>query len=93
MDIALEICDTFAFDYAYAKLFPARTIPYDLANGALSNFTAKAASSWQYEPATSLFSLEPSNAAYATSVPRDNIFRQFVNLFLMTWLVFDSSGS
>lgn len=87
MDIVLEICDTFAFDHIYAKLFPAAPAPYDLTNGALSNGTGKAASTWQYEPATSYFSLEPSEAAYASSLSRDNIYRQFVNLFFIVWLV------
>lgn len=86
MDIALELLDTFAFDYAYAALFPARPAPFDVADiGLGANATAQVFSSWQYKPSSFLFNLPPPPQAYLTSVPRDNLARQFVSLFLITW--------
>lgn len=86
MDIILEVCDTFALDHVYAKLFPAGAAPYDILHDVAGNATRSAvASSWQYEPATSYFTLNPGPAAYASSLPRDNIYRQFVSLFAIVW--------
>ncbi|KAI9746514.1 MAG: c-5 sterol desaturase [Claussenomyces sp. TS43310] len=87
MDIVLEACDTFAFDYAYAKFLPAGPAPYELLSGASNDTTAAtaAASIWQYHPATSYFSLTPSPAAYLSAWPRDNTYRQFISLFFITW--------
>jgi lathosterol oxidase len=86
MDIVLEVCDTFALDYAYASLLPAKPAPYDLLKDGISNSTVAAAlSTWQYTPATSYFTLQPSDAAYLSAWTRDNIFRQFISLFLIVW--------
>ena len=87
MDIALEACDTYFFDYVYAALLPAQPAPYNLAN-VISNSTqvvAKASSPWQYEPATEYFSFTPRDAAYQSQWTRDNTYRQLVSLFFITW--------
>lgn len=84
MDIALELLDTFVFDYAYSAVFPPAAAAYKAGYGA--NGTApQTFTTWQYEPSSFLFTLEPSRYAYETSVPRDNIFRQFFSLFVITW--------
>ncbi|KAK7951755.1 C-5 sterol desaturase [Apiospora aurea] len=48
--------------------------------------TAWAFSSWQYEPATKFFTIEPSPAARRSVWARDNICRQGINLFLTTYM-------
>lgn len=47
---------------------------------------AFARSSWQYEPSTEYFSLQPSEYAYMSRWDRDNVFRQFVSLYIITWI-------
>jgi len=87
MDIALELCDRYIFDSLYAAILPAKPAPYSL-NGGSGNATAfdfKAASTWQFEPASSIISFAPTDAAYMSQWNRDNIFRQTVSLFLITW--------
>lgn len=84
MDIILELYDTFIGDYVFASLHPSRTTPYDFPNA--TNATTPAFSSWEYKPATELFSIAPSKAAYMSEWPRDNIYRQGVSLFLITWI-------
>ncbi|RDW89329.1 putative c-5 sterol desaturase protein [Coleophoma cylindrospora] len=86
MDIVLEVVDTFGFDYAYAAILPAQPAPYSLKDGA-SNSTSPALSSpWQYSPSNSIFQLRPREAAYMSAWTRDNPIRQFVSLFLITWI-------
>ena len=85
MDIVNELYDTFIGDYMFAWLFPASPGSYD--NSLTTN------TSWQYEPATKYFSIPPSQAAYMSAWPRDNIYRQMVNLFLIAWLVSLTVGS
>ncbi|KAI4597052.1 c-5 sterol desaturase [Pestalotiopsis sp. 9143b] len=60
MDIVNEIFDTFMGDYAYAKLRPMKPAPYDFPRSTNATGEAQVFSSWQYEPATQYFSLEPS---------------------------------
>ncbi len=85
MDIVLELVDTFALDYVYAAAYPARPAPFDYLHAGGINATAQAFSTWQYKPATHFFSVEPSQAAYMSAWPRDNIYRQFLSLFFITW--------
>lgn len=86
MDIVLEIADTLFGDYLYATFHPAKPAPYDFPHPP-SNETvnAKAFSAWTYKPSTHYFSLEPSQYAYMSQWPRDNIFRQALSLFLIVW--------
>ncbi|KAK8049250.1 hypothetical protein PG994_010980 [Apiospora phragmitis] len=85
MDIVNEVFDTFIGDYVWAKLLPVRLVPYKFPS-ATNASTAQAFSSWQYEPATKFFSIEPSPAAYGSVWTRDNICRQGINLFLITYI-------
>lgn len=86
MDIVLELTDTFMTDHAYAYFFPARTALYDYPSSA-SNASAAAFSSWKYKPATEFLRVEPSSAAYMSSMDRDHPFRQVMTLFFITWSV------
>jgi len=87
MDIVLEFCDTFALDRVYAALLPAHPAPYNLKDGATNSslFDAKASSPWQYQPSTTFFSFEPTEAAYMSAWTRDNIYRQLITLYFITW--------
>jgi len=84
MDIALEICDTFVLDHVYAAVHPATPAPYDFPSFA-ANGTGQAFNSWQYTPSSHLFTLEPSQAAYLSAWPRDNLYRQFISSYAVTW--------
>jgi lathosterol oxidase len=84
MDVVLEVFDTFIGDYAFAALLPAKPAPYDYPLA--SNNTAQTFSSWQYKPSTHVFELRPSQYAYMSALDRENIVRQGISLFLITWI-------
>ena len=42
-------------------------------------------SSWQFEPASQYFSVQPSEYAYLSRWDRNNIWRQTVSLYILTW--------
>lgn len=88
MDIVLEITDTFIGDYMWAYFLPGRPAPTDYADTMYANSTAQTFSAWTYKPSTHLFSLEPSQAAYMSSFPRDDIVRQLTSLYFITWYVY-----
>lgn len=83
MDVVNEIWDTFLGDFAYAYLLPAPQTSYGFPDP--TNSTEQVFSSWQYQPSTKYLYIEPSKAAYMSSWNRDNIYRQSINLFLITW--------
>ncbi|KAH9209199.1 hypothetical protein DL95DRAFT_310407 [Leptodontidium sp. 2 PMI_412] len=86
MDIALEFCDTYFFDYVFAKTFPAPLLPYSFDGASNSTIAGlKAASPWQYKPATSFMYFTPRNVAHMSELNRDNIYRQALSLFLIMW--------
>lgn len=87
MDIVLEILDRFAYDHIYAFVLPARSAPYGFSQATATNATGNwpPFSTWTYKPATSFFSIEPSQAAYMSAWPRDNIYRQAISLYATTW--------
>lgn len=78
MDIILELVDTFIADHAYAHLFPIQPNKTGIAE------------SWVWKPATKCFHFQPSQAAYMSSLARDNPYRQLFTLFFVTWQVFHS---
>lgn len=82
MDIVLELTDTFIADYVYAYLYP---IHSDITNETTVNTSAQALSPWFWEPATKYFHIQPSPAAYMSSLTRDNPYRQLATLFFITW--------
>lgn len=86
MDVVLEVTDSFIGDHFFSWVLPARPAPYDYPN-VPTNSTDQVFSTWHYKPSTHFFSIEPSQAAYMSSWPRDNIYRQAISLFLITWLV------
>ena len=86
MDIVLEIVDTYLFDTLYAALLPVQSPTFNTNNGLNSTtFDAKSASPWQYQPASTYLSFPPGEAAYMSQWTRDNIYRQLITLYLITW--------
>ena len=96
MDIVLEVFDTFLFDRLYAAALPASSSSYVsqyIKGVATSTFSSMRESGthtptqkYIYEPASQIISFEPSRWAYASALPRDNLYRQAFSLFLIVWL-------
>ncbi|KAI5300184.1 hypothetical protein KEM56_002667 [Ascosphaera pollenicola] len=94
MDVVLELFDTFACDYLYAKAFPLAAprapILAKLANGLNATDPAIASTllhnGYVYTPSTQFLSFEPTEWAYLSAFPRDNAFRQAFTLFMITWI-------
>jgi len=90
MDLVLEVFDTFIGDHVWAAILPAIPAPYDFPH-ATTNTTTTATeptfSTWSYKPSSDYFYLEPFQAAYRSSWTRDNVWRQGINLFTITWYV------
>jgi lathosterol oxidase len=42
-------------------------------------------STWQFEPASQYMSVQPSHFAYESRWDRNNIWRQAVSLYILTW--------
>jgi len=86
MDITLEFVDTYLFDKIYATLLPLQSPPFNTNNGLnTTTFDAKAASPWEYHPASTYLSFPPGEAAYMSQWTRDNTWRQLITLYLITW--------
>jgi hypothetical protein len=93
MDVILEALDTYAFDRLYATVLP--LTPSILAIGTIGDFAGSNNATWstmargvtpyKFEPASQYFSVEPSSYAFMSQWPRDNIARQAISLFLITW--------
>ena len=90
MDIVLEVVDTYLLDYVYAHVLPVPAAPR-LNKNVAGNATFSSmrelptAHSYTYRPATALFTLEPSQWASMSTLPRDNMARQALSLFLIVW--------
>ena len=85
----LEIFDTFVFDRLYATILPAGTsspVPQAFkGNATFTSMLQQPTAGYVYEPSSSYLSLEPSGFAYMSQWPRDNIIRQCISLFTITW--------
>jgi lathosterol oxidase len=90
MDVVLEFTDTFIADYVYAWAHPAKPAPYDFPADIASNASAQTFSSWTYEPASQFINVQPSQAAYMSAWPRDNLFRQLITLYFIVWCAYIS---
>ncbi|KAF4120273.1 Delta7-sterol 5-desaturase [Geosmithia morbida] len=88
MDIVLEFTDTFIADYVYAWAHPIKPAPYDSLMGIASNYSEaqQTFSPWTFQPASQFISVQPSQAAYMSAWPRDNVFRQLITLYFIVWL-------
>ncbi|EEQ85884.1 c-5 sterol desaturase [Blastomyces dermatitidis] len=90
MDVILEVLDTFIFDYFYAKFAPAKDAAAIVSSfsGSLNatKYEFVGAGGYVYQPTSSYFKLQPSIYAYTSSLPRDNLWRQLLTLYLITWI-------
>jgi hypothetical protein len=78
MDVFLDICDTFFFDRLYASILPRTDFPN---NDTLQNIGVEA-----YNQHVQLYyPLQPSEWAASSSWKREDLCRQALSLFLITW--------
>ncbi len=87
MDIVLQIFDTFLFDRFYTAVYPASSMFYteNAVKQATATFSSMREMPTIVHPTTQFFHLAPSQYAYMSQWPRDNIWRQFLTLYLITW--------
>lgn len=101
MDVVLEVADTFLLDRLYATVLPISSAvssfdPVSTIAASLKSYDYNATSDhlghgsfvrsgWQYQPSTQYFSLDPSEAAYMSRWDRNNVFRQTLSLYAITW--------
>ncbi|CAF9911489.1 MAG: c-5 sterol desaturase [Heterodermia speciosa] len=88
MDVILEVVDTFLFDRFYATLLPGSTpiVKNNIVKDATSTFSSRREIPTAIPRSHQLFQLKPSQYAYMSQWDRDNIYRQSVSLYLITWL-------
>ncbi|KAF2226682.1 sterol delta 5,6-desaturase ERG3 [Elsinoe ampelina] len=95
MDIVLEVFETFIGDRIYASLLPLKQTqhtwsPLDLLsplpNATWASMEEQAIQNYKWEPASQFFSVEPSQYAYMSRLPRDNAWRQAISLYFITWI-------
>lgn len=101
MDVVLEVADTFLFDRMYANLLPIQSAfsafdPISTLTAGLKSLDNSttfsdatqaevAQSSWQFQPASQYLSVQPSEYAWMSRWDRDNVWRQTVSLYILTW--------
>ena len=87
MDIILEVFDTFLFDRLYAALLPGSTpvAAKSVVRDATATFSSRREGPTAVARTNQLFQLEPSHYAYMSQWSRDNIYRQGLSLYLITW--------
>ncbi len=100
MDIVLEVLDAFLFDRVYATLLPAspQAVSISAAKHAAAAAARTAANAtfssmrelpidagYQYRPASQYLQVPPSEYAYLSAWPRDNIYRQLASVIFIGW--------
>ena len=93
MDIVLQVLDTFIFDRFWAFVRPASTSAQieSVKQDPTSTFTSMRELPTPIRPATQFFHFVPSPYAYMSAWPRDNVWRQGLTLYIITWCAFYSS--
>ncbi|KAI9844106.1 MAG: c-5 sterol desaturase [Sclerophora amabilis] len=92
MDVVLEVFDHLAFDRLFATLLPAHSSaasPFlDAKAGAHATLSSarELPTGYRYHPASHYLQLEPSQWAYMSQWPRDNVYRQTVSLYIISWI-------
>ncbi|KAI9776055.1 MAG: c-5 sterol desaturase [Peltula sp. TS41687] len=96
MDIVLDVFDTLVLDRLFATVIPASTASASFSSvrdgkfGAMADATFSSMrelptdGGYQYHPASQYLQLQPSEWAYMSAWPRDNIYRQTISLYLIT---------
>ena len=87
MDVVLEIFDTFLFDRLYAAVLPASrpSSSHPVAKDATATFSSMRELPTAIARTNQLFQLEPSKYAYMSHWERDNVWRQGISLYIVTW--------
>lgn len=88
MDVVLELFDTFLFDRLYASLLPASSIQSarsSVKHAATSTFSSMREIPTAHSFASKFIQFEPSQYAYMSALARDDIWRQVLSLYLITW--------
>ncbi|KAF2261190.1 C-5 sterol desaturase [Lojkania enalia] len=89
MDIVLEGLDTYLFDVIYATLLPAQSpiVPGNATTyDSLKSPVGFQPRTWEFIPASEYVSFPPGKYAYMSSWARDDWRRQWLSLFLITWV-------
>lgn len=79
MDVMLDMFDTVIADHVYSYSFPI-ACPNEIGD----NNSTQTVETWEWQPASKLFHLQPSQA-YMSSLARNNPYRQSFSLFFITW--------
>ena len=90
MDVVLEVFDTFIFDRLYAGLLPATSIDFTtniVKDAATTTFSSMHELPTPYHAASQFLQLKPSQYASMSHLPRHNIWRHTISLYLITWSV------
>ena len=95
MDIVLQVSDTFLFDRFWSIVYPTSTLNYpkNAVKDATTTFSSIRELPTAIHSSTQFFQLAPSRYAYMSEWPRDNIWRQFCTLYLITWYASSSCSS
>ncbi|KAL9099909.1 MAG: hypothetical protein Q9163_004651 [Psora crenata] len=89
MDIVLQVFDNLLFDRFWATVYPSssipspKTVPQMLST---STFLSIREMHTPINASTQFLQLQPSKYAYMSQWPRDHIYRQFLSLYLITWI-------
>lgn len=97
MDLVLEIADAYCLDQVYATLFPKTgpwlsTMELKQMNSINSISSINSKANFQRDLTIhndaygSPFLFPPNDYTFASSLPRDNIIRESISLFLITWV-------
>lgn len=76
MDVVLDVLDTFAFDRLYSTVLPASATQLAVNKEAFPTYN---------ENVNRYMTLSPSDWATRSSWARDDVRRQALSLFLITW--------
>ena len=90
MDVVLEAFDSYLFDPIYARLLPAAPAYNALRTNSSAAFSRISEvptayyNNYKFKRASEYIQFTPGLSAHLTSLPRDNPFRQFLSLYLIT---------
>lgn len=88
MDLVLEGFDAYVFDRLYATLLPTQNLNITSQLASENVFaTASCLDNYDFKPASKYLSFPPSEYACMSTLPRENIWRQLISLYIITWFV------
>lgn len=82
---ALDPISTLSASFKAATNNAASVVDSNNATWSVGPAGAHPSNGWQWSPASQYFSVEPSEYAYMSQLPRDNFYRQLISLYLLTW--------